>query len=154
MTMDLSAFAALAIAGFMFGFVGLLLLMLLVQPIWCVIDCAVDNRRGTVGKIVWIIVLIVFYGVANWFYGAFAASGRALRWLTRLAWLVAIALIVAFAVMFFNVVEFRRGIEQQWHQRRGMTAMQATDPASVAQRGPALKLTLALKPAFALKQSH
>ncbi|MCM3881328.1 MAG: hypothetical protein ND807_14570, partial [Vicinamibacterales bacterium] len=108
---------------------GLLLLMVLVQPIWCVIDCAVDNRRGRGSKIVWIILLIVFFGVANWFYGAFAASARALRWLTRLAWVFAILLVIAFAAMYFSQEEFRRGIELEWRQRRGMTAMQGLEDA-------------------------
>ena len=68
---------------------ALMLFMVLVQPIWCVIDCAVDRRRSGFGKGVWIVVLIVLYGVANWFYGALAADGAWLRRLTRLAWLFA-----------------------------------------------------------------
>ena len=76
MTETLTGFAALAVFGFMLAFGLLLLFMVLVQPIWCVVDCAVDNRRNGGNKAVWIIVLLVFWGVANWFYGAFSAEPR------------------------------------------------------------------------------
>jgi hypothetical protein len=117
MTGTLSGFAALAVTGFFITFGLLMLFMVLVQPIWCIVDCAIDDRRGTAGKVVWIILLILLYGLANWFYGAFAASGRALRRLTRLAWLFTILLAIAFAAMFFTHADFRRGIEHEWRQR-------------------------------------
>ncbi len=127
MTTGTSALVAFALAGFVFSSFGLFLLMVLVQPIWCLIDCVADNRRGRASKIVWIILLIALFGVANWFYGAFAASGRALRWLTRLAWVFAILLVIAFAAMYFSEGEFRRGLDLEWRQRRGMTAMQKSE---------------------------
>jgi len=103
------------------------------QPIWCVVDCAVDGKRGTGSKVVWIILLIVLYGLANWFYGAFAASGRALRRLTRLAWVFAILLLIAFAVLFHTHGEFRRGIEQQW-RHRGQLTVKTAAPAQFAMK--------------------
>jgi len=109
----LSGVAALALTGFFIAFGLLMVFMVLVQPIWCIVDCAIDDRRGSAGKVVWIIVLILLYGLANWFYGAFAASGRALRRLTRLAWVFTIILAVAFAAMFLTHAEFRRGIEHE-----------------------------------------
>jgi hypothetical protein len=123
MSATLSGMAALAMTGFFIAFGVLMLFMVLIQPIWCVVDCAVDNKRGAASKVVWIIVLIVLYGVANWFYGAFSASGPALRRLTRLAWAFAIVLLIAFAVMFFTHADFRRGIEQEWKHRREFTVM-------------------------------
>ena len=125
--------AALAIMGFTIAFAVLMLFMVLIQPIWCVIDCAVDDKRRTVSKVVWIIVLIVLYGLANWFYGAFAASGRALLRLTRLAWVFGIALLIAFAVLFHTHGEFRRGIEQQW-RHRGEFTVKTPAPAQFAMR--------------------
>ncbi|HTN50171.1 MAG TPA: hypothetical protein VMK32_12135 [Burkholderiaceae bacterium] len=116
-TETLTGLAALAMTGFVVGFLALMLFMALVQPIWCIIDCAVDNKRGTAGKVFWILALIVLYGLANWFYGAFAAAGPALRRLTRLAWAFAIVLLLAFLVMFYTHGEFRRGIERQWEHR-------------------------------------
>jgi hypothetical protein len=113
----LTGFAAIAITGFLLAFVVLMLFMALIQPIWCIVDCAIDERRATASKVIWIIVLIVLYGLANWFYGAFAASGNALRRLTGLAWIFAIVLIVAFAVLFYTHAEFRRGIEDEWRRR-------------------------------------
>src|SRR5512134_2674196 len=117
MTETLSGVAALAVSGFFIAFGLLMVFMVLVQPVWCIVDCAIDNRRGTAGKVVWIILLILLYGLANWFYGAFAASGGALRRLTRLAWLFMIILAIAFAAMFFTHADFRRGIEREWRQR-------------------------------------
>jgi small-conductance mechanosensitive channel len=123
MTATLSGLAALAMMGFSIAFGVLMLFMVLVQPIWCVVDCAVDDKRGAASKVIWIIVLIVLYGAANWFYGAFSATGPALRRLTRLAWVFAIVLLIAFAAMFFTHADFRRGIEQEWKHRREFMVM-------------------------------
>lgn len=120
MTDALTGFAALAGFGFVLAFGLLMLFMALVQPIWCVVDCAIDGRRGTASKVVWIVVLILLWSVANWFYGAFAAGSGTLRWLTRLAWAFAIVLLIAFAAMFSTHGEFRRGIEKEWRDYRGL----------------------------------
>ena len=125
-----TGFAAIALLGFFVAFGLLMLFMVLVQPIWCIVDCAIDNKRGTAGKVVWIILLVLMYGVANWFYGAFAAAGGALRRLTRLAWLLLIALVVIFLVMYWNNVEFRRGIDQEWNKRQQMVVL--ASPAVLA----------------------
>jgi hypothetical protein len=117
MTEALTGFAAIAISGFLLAVVALMFFMALIQPIWCVVDCAIDDKRGTASKVIWIIALILLYGLANWFYGAFAAGGKALRRLTRLAWIFAIVLVVAFAALFYTHVEFRRGIEDEWKRR-------------------------------------
>ena len=138
MSATLSGMAALAMTGFFVAFGVLMLFMVLIQPIWCLVDCAVDNKRGTASKVIWIIVLIVLYGVANWFYGAFSASGPALRRLTRLAWAFAIVLLIAFATMFYTHADFRRGIEQEWKHRREFTVMVVDDGYGVglgARRG-------------------
>lgn len=120
MTVAVSGLAALAMTGFMVAFIALMIFMALIQPLWCLVDCVVDAKRPTLGKVLWIVALIALYGLANWFYGAFAAAGPALRRLTRLAWAFAIVLALAFALMYALHAEFRRGIEQQWQQRRGM----------------------------------
>jgi len=119
MTETLSGFAAFALLGFLVAFGLLMLFMALVQPIWCVVDCAIDGRRGTASKVVWILLLILLWSVANWFYGAFAAGNASLRWLTRLAWTFAIVLLIAFVAMFSVHGEFRRGIEKEWRDYRG-----------------------------------
>lgn len=117
---------ALAIALFMLVGFALMLFMAAVQPIWCVIDCAIGPHRSAFGKGLWIIVLIVLYGMANWFYGAFAAEGRWLRRLTRLAWLFAFLLLAAFIVMYNMSEGFRRGMDQQWQRGRDlMVSVQA-----------------------------
>jgi hypothetical protein len=123
-----SGLAAVAVAAFFFAVIALMLVMFMVQPLWCIVDCAVDEKRGTGGKVVWIILLVVLYGLANWFYGAFAASGRWLRRLTRTAWLVAIILLIGFMTLYWYHPEFRRGIEREWNQRHRMmvTAPEAT----------------------------
>ena len=130
-TESLSGLAALAMTGFMIAFIALMLFMVLVQPLWCVVDCAVDAKRSTLGKVLWVIALIALYGLANWIYGAFAAAAPALRRLTRLAWAFAIVLALSFAVMYALHPEFRRGIDQQWQQRRGMV-VQVKDAMAIA----------------------
>lgn len=123
MLMSGSTLVGFAVAGFMLAFVALLLMMVLVQPLWCIVDCAVDDRRSSGSKVFWIIALVLLYGLANWFYGAFAASGPWLRRLTRIAWVVAILLIIAFSVAYFSSLEFRRGIDLEWRQRRPTMVM-------------------------------
>ena len=119
--------AAFAISAFMLVGFALTLFMVLVQPIWCLVDCAVDTRRAGPSKAIWIIVLIVLYGVANWFYGAFAANGRWLRLLTRLAWLFTFLLAFAFIAMYNMDEGFKRGIEREWHRGRDLVVL--TTPA-------------------------
>jgi hypothetical protein len=128
MNETLTGFAAFALLGFVLAFGLLMLFMALVQPIWCLIDCALDTRRGAGGKVLWIIVLILLWGVAGWFYGAFAASNKALLRLTRLAWALTIGLAVAFAVVFYLNADFRRGIEKQWHDRGGLVTRADPQP--------------------------
>jgi hypothetical protein len=115
--------AAFAIGAFMLVAFALILFMALVQPIWCLIDCAVDNRRSGASKAVWIVVLILLYGMANWFYGALAADGAWLRRLTRLAWLFAILLAIGFIAMYNMSDSFRRGIDREWQRNRELTVM-------------------------------
>jgi hypothetical protein len=118
-----TGFAALALFGFAIAFGVLMLFMVLVQPLWCIVDCAIDTKRGAAGKVVWVILLVLLYGLANWFYGAFAAAGGALRRLTRLAWFFAIALLVAFLAMYWSNVEFRRGIEREWNKHQQLVVL-------------------------------
>ena len=122
--------AALAIGLFMLVGFALTLFMAAVQPIWCVIDCAVATRRTAFGKGVWIILLIVLYGMANWFYGAFAAEGRWLLRLTRLAWIFAFLLLAGFIAMYNMSDGFRRGMDQQWQRGRDLVVM--VDPGARA----------------------
>jgi uncharacterized membrane protein YidH (DUF202 family) len=129
MSETLTGFAALALLGFGVAFALLMLFMVLVQPIWSVVDCAIDRRRGTAGKALWILALILLWGVANWFYGAFAASNRLLLGLTRLAWALGIGLIVAFAVVYHLSDEFRHGVEKEWHDRGGGLVVQLAPAA-------------------------
>ena len=133
MTETLSGLAALTLLGFVVAFALLAFFMALVQPIWCIVDCAIDGRRGTASKVVWILLLILLWSVANWFYGAFAAGNATLRWLTRLAWTFAIVLLIAFVAMFSMHGEFRRGIEKEWRDYRGTLVRGSTLPG----QGPA-----------------
>ena len=118
--------AAFAVGAFMLVGLALMLFMVLVQPIWCLIDCAVDRRRSGFGKGVWIVVLVLLYGVANWFYGALAAGGAWLRRLTRLAWLFAILLVIGFVALYNMSEGFRQGIDQKWQRNRALMVMAPT----------------------------
>lgn len=126
----LTGFAAIAVLAFALAFALLMFFMAVVQPIWSVIDCAVDKRRGTLGKVLWILALLFLWGVANWFYGAFAASNGMLLRLTRLAWALTLSLIVAFLVLFSLNEEFRRGVDKEWRDRGAGIVVDA-DPVAV-----------------------
>lgn len=126
----LNGFAAIAVLAFALAFALLMFFMAVVQPIWSVIDCAVDKRRGTLGKVLWILALLFLWGVANWFYGAFAASNGMLLRLTRLAWILALSLIVAFLVLFSLNAEFRRGVDKEWRDRGAGIVVEA-DPVAL-----------------------
>lgn len=79
--------------------VVLVLFMGIAQPIWCIIDCAIDDRRRTASKVVWIILLVLLWGFTNWFYGALAATGSLLRRVTWIAWLAALLLLIGFFLL-------------------------------------------------------
>jgi len=115
--------AASVITAFMFIAFALLLFMIVVQPIWCLVDCAVARRRSGASKGVWIVVLVLLYGMANWFYGAFAAEGAWLRRLTRLAWLFAILLVIGFIATYNMSEGFRRGIDHEWQRGRELVVL-------------------------------
>lgn len=115
--------ASFAIMSFVTVGLVLMLFMVLVQPVWCLIDCAVDRRRSTGGKVFWILVLVVFYGVANWFYGAFAATGPWLRRLSRLAWVFGVLFVIGFVAMYNMHESFRRGIDKEWQRGRELVVM-------------------------------
>jgi hypothetical protein len=119
-TVELSNLAALAVFGFLLFAGALMLFMVFVQPIWCLVDCAVDRKRSGGAKAVWIIVLVIFYGLASWFYGALAAAGPWLRRLTRLAWLMLALLVVGFVALYSMVPEFRRGIDEEMTRGRAL----------------------------------
>lgn len=129
MNSTLTGFAAFSLMGFGLAFALLMFFMALVQPIWSVIDCAIDERRSTLGKVLWILALVLLWGVASWFYGAFAAANKLLLRLTRLAWVLVIGLIVAFFVVFNMNTEFRRGVEKEWRNYGGGLVVQV-DPAA------------------------
>jgi hypothetical protein len=120
--------AAFAISAFVLVGLALIMFMVLVQPVWCLIDCAVDTRRSGPSKAVWIVVLVALYGIANWFYGALAADGRWLRLLTRLAWLFSLLLLIGFIAMYNMSETFHRDIERQW--QRGLELMVLIAPAA------------------------
>ena len=118
--------AAFAMGAFMLVAFALLMFMILVQPIWCLVDCAVDNRRSGGSKAVWVVALILLAGVSNWFYGALAAHGRWLRRLTRLAWLIGILLVIGFLAMYNMSEGFRRGIDHEWQRSRELMVLATT----------------------------
>ena len=115
--------AASVISAFMLTGFALLLFMIVVQPIWCLVDCAVARRRSGGSKGVWVVALVLLYGVANWFYGAFAAEGVWLRRLTRLAWLFAILLVLGFIATYNMSEGFRRGIDHEWRRGRELVVL-------------------------------
>jgi hypothetical protein len=127
MMAGIDAVAGFAISVFMVVGLALMLFMVLVQPVWCLVDCAVDKRRSGPSKAVWIVVLVVLYGIANWFYGALAADGAWLRRLTRLAWLFALLLLAGFIALYNMSEGFRRGMEREWQRSRDLVVM--TTPA-------------------------
>ncbi len=92
------------------------LLFLGVQPVWCLIDCAVSRQRGGVNKAFWIIVLLLTWSFAGIVYGVFSTQGRALRWLTVLSLLVLLGF-VALAIGG-TLVEpaFGDWMRQRWHE--------------------------------------
>ena len=123
MMAGMDSVAAFAVGIFMLVAFALMMFMILVQPIWCLVDCAVDKRRSGGSKGVWIVVLVLLYGVANWFYGALAADGAWLRRLTRLAWLFALLLLIGF-IALYNISEgFRRGIDHEWQRSRELVVL-------------------------------
>jgi hypothetical protein len=125
---ELSGVAALVVGLLMLVAVALLAFMVLVQPIWCIVDCAIDRKRSAGGKAFWIVILILLWGIANWFYGALAATGVALRTVTGAAWVLVLVLFGVFLFMFYGDAEFRGGIEREWQRRGPLITAGAPNP--------------------------
>jgi hypothetical protein len=123
MDVQIGGFTAAAIAGFTLLAFALLVFMALVQPVWCIVDVALDSRRRPGSKALWIVVLVLLYGLANWFYGAFAAAGLWLRRLTRIAWLVMIVAAIGFFALYLSHEEFRYEMQREWRSTRPLTVM-------------------------------
>lgn len=125
MESGIATMGGITVGAFALFVAALMLFMATVQPIWCVVDCAVDRRRSGLSKGVWIVALILLFGLANWFYGAFAAAGPWLRRVSRLAWLIALLLLVAFIALYNMSESFRRGIEHEWERNRDLVVLAA-----------------------------
>jgi hypothetical protein len=64
-------FVALWVALIIFGCV--------IQPVWCIVDCALDKTRSKTSTIIWVIVLFFTTCFAGFFYGVLAARSQHLR---------------------------------------------------------------------------
>jgi hypothetical protein len=91
------------------------LLFLGVQPVWCLIDCAVSRQRGGLNKGLWIIVLLLLWTFAGVLYGVFSTRGRALRWLTVLSLLVLLGLVVLALAGAWMEPAYGDWMRQRWH---------------------------------------
>ncbi len=92
------------------------LLFLGVQPVWCLIDCAVSRQRGGLNKGLWIIVLLLLWTFAGAIYAVFSTKGRALRWLTVLSLLALVGFVVLAVGGALMEPTFGDWMRQRWHE--------------------------------------
>ena len=92
------AFGLLGALGFA-GIAGLAALFMLVLPIWAIVDAA--GREDKDSRVIWIVVMIVSWGLGSLIYGLFGTKTKSLRRFTALA---IVFLIIGFALTISSCI--------------------------------------------------
>ena len=103
----------LILAGCALVFVPTLLFLLLVQPIWTFIEVCGTTLLGRLGKVAWLLCLIIFITVASIPYALFISASSALRRATILC----ILLLGVVAGIGYGAVHLNPQFKQQVTQR-------------------------------------
>ena len=95
--------ALLVLGGCALLLVPTLLFLLIVQPIWAFVEACGSSLVGRGGKIMWLLMLLIFAIVASIPYALFVSASAALRQVTIVSLLlVAIIAGVSYGVMQYN----------------------------------------------------
>lgn len=94
-------------------FIPTLLFLLIVQPIWTFIEVCGTTLFGRLGKIVWLLGLVVFVTVASIPYALFISASSALRRVTFLCLL----LLGVVAGVGYGAIHLNPAFKQQVSQR-------------------------------------
>ena len=90
------------------------LIVMVIQPFWAIIDCAITPEFGTGKKILWIVLCFFFYWMfMNLIYGAIVSRSRALRRVTRFTVVVLVLSTIALYYFYYNNETFRQAFDQQ-----------------------------------------
>ena len=103
----------LILAGCALIFIPTLLFLLLVQPIWTFIEVCGTTLFGRLGKILWLLCLLVFITVASIPYALFISASSALRRAT----LLCLLLLGVVAGIGYGAVHLNPHFKQQVSQR-------------------------------------
>ena len=91
------SFLALALAlAIIFAFL-LIVFVAFIYPVWALIDCVVTPVLETKWKIIWSIVMVVFWPLGSFAYGLFGSRKKIFQWI------VTISLVVSFIFGLFFV---------------------------------------------------
>jgi hypothetical protein len=102
----------LILCGCALVFVPTLLFLLLVQPIWTFIEVCGTTLFGRLGKIVWLLCLLIFITVASIPYALFISASSALRKATILCiLLLGVVAGVGYGAVHLNP-DFKRQVSQ------------------------------------------
>lgn len=78
-------------------FIGAIVFVFVVFPIWMVVDCATSASRKTFSKALWIIAMLLTWTLGSVIYGLLASRKKAFQWISG------IILVVGFCAIFFFV---------------------------------------------------
>jgi hypothetical protein len=105
--MDLApSFASLAIVIPLIILIAVWILLLMIQPIFVVIDCIISKLTLT-RKIIWLAVMFFSLGLATTFYPYMVSESRFLRWITILSYFPLILLLIIYIFMYLQYPEVR-----------------------------------------------
>jgi hypothetical protein len=105
--------ALIILAGCALVLVPTLLFILLVQPIWAFVEVCGTSLLGRGGKILWLLVLLIFTIVGSIPYALFVSASAALRQVT----LACVLLIGVVAGISYGVVHYNPHLREQVTQK-------------------------------------
>ena len=105
--------ALIVLAGCALVLVPTLLFILLVQPIWAFVEVCGTSLLGRGGKILWLLVLLIFTIVGSVPYALFVSASAALRQVT----LACVLLIGVVAGISYGVVHYNPHLREQVTQK-------------------------------------
>jgi hypothetical protein len=87
------------------------ILLLMVQPIFVVIDCAISKLSIT-RKIIWLALMFFSLGIATTFYPYLVSESVFLRWITLISYAPLILLVIIYIFLYIQYPEVRDFMNQ------------------------------------------
>ena len=86
-------------------FIGVILFICVVFPIWMIVDCATSASRKSLSKALWIVFMLLTWVLGGIAYGLLASRKKALQWTSGALFMVGALMIFYFLRSLFYVAD-------------------------------------------------